>query len=364
MTYDPGADAGTRPPTVAHAASLPVPARAAARRRRGAAIPPAAASPAAVPVPPRRGRSAPIWIDRRARPGADRRSSATSSPRSAPARRSSACFSRWCRSPACSSPFGSSTAGSRSRVGLLVFAVAWGAIAAVGDRARRRSADHDGLRRPTTRPHARRSPPSCRRRSSRSSPRDSASTSSSSARGARSTGRSTAIVYGALDRGGVRLHREHPVLRDQLHRGRRGGCVGDVLRARHPLAVRACDVHERHGLRPRARRATGSERRPGGRTVGARHARGDRAARVLERLCGVPRLLRAVPHAAGAALRRFILGIIALRREEARLTRTRLGDYAAAGWFTAQEVDMLATGSGRRRRSPGRARCEATAPRS
>ncbi len=44
----------------------------------------------------------------------------------------------------------------------------------------------------------------------------------------------------------------------------------------------------------------------------------------------------------------FILGIIALRREEARLTRSRLGDYAAAGWFTAQEVDMLATGPGRR----------------
>ncbi len=44
----------------------------------------------------------------------------------------------------------------------------------------------------------------------------------------------------------------------------------------------------------------------------------------------------------------FILGIIALRREEARLTRARLGDYAAAGWFTAQEIDMLATGAGRR----------------
>jgi RsiW-degrading membrane proteinase PrsW (M82 family) len=44
----------------------------------------------------------------------------------------------------------------------------------------------------------------------------------------------------------------------------------------------------------------------------------------------------------------FILGIIALRREEARLTRARLGDYAAAGWFTPQEVEMLATGSGRR----------------
>ena len=44
----------------------------------------------------------------------------------------------------------------------------------------------------------------------------------------------------------------------------------------------------------------------------------------------------------------FILGILALRREEARLTRARLGEYAAAGWFTAQEVDMLATGAGRR----------------
>ncbi|GAA3206437.1 PrsW family intramembrane metalloprotease [Microbacterium terregens] len=44
----------------------------------------------------------------------------------------------------------------------------------------------------------------------------------------------------------------------------------------------------------------------------------------------------------------FILAIVALRREEARLTRARLGDYATAGWFTAQEVDMLATAPGRR----------------
>jgi len=44
----------------------------------------------------------------------------------------------------------------------------------------------------------------------------------------------------------------------------------------------------------------------------------------------------------------FILGVIALRREEARLTRRRLGEYATAGWFTAQEVDMLATGPGRK----------------
>jgi len=44
----------------------------------------------------------------------------------------------------------------------------------------------------------------------------------------------------------------------------------------------------------------------------------------------------------------FVLGVFALRREEARLTRVRLGEYAAAGWFTPQEVDMLATGPGRR----------------
>ena len=44
----------------------------------------------------------------------------------------------------------------------------------------------------------------------------------------------------------------------------------------------------------------------------------------------------------------FVLGVLALRREEARLTRARLGEYAAAGWFTAQEVDLLATGRGRR----------------
>ncbi|MEW2460858.1 MULTISPECIES: PrsW family intramembrane metalloprotease [unclassified Microbacterium] len=44
----------------------------------------------------------------------------------------------------------------------------------------------------------------------------------------------------------------------------------------------------------------------------------------------------------------FILGIIALRREEARLTRARLAEYAAAGWFTPEEVTMLATPSGRK----------------
>ena len=44
----------------------------------------------------------------------------------------------------------------------------------------------------------------------------------------------------------------------------------------------------------------------------------------------------------------FILAIIALRREEARLTRQRLSDYAGAGWFTPQEVVMLATPAGRK----------------
>jgi RsiW-degrading membrane proteinase PrsW (M82 family) len=44
----------------------------------------------------------------------------------------------------------------------------------------------------------------------------------------------------------------------------------------------------------------------------------------------------------------FVIGVLALRREESRLTRTRLGEYAAAGWFTPQEVDMLATPAGRK----------------
>lgn len=44
----------------------------------------------------------------------------------------------------------------------------------------------------------------------------------------------------------------------------------------------------------------------------------------------------------------FLLAVVALRREEERLTRKRLGDYAVAGWFTTQEVDMLATPAGRR----------------
>lgn len=37
-----------------------------------------------------------------------------------------------------------------------------------------------------------------------------------------------------------------------------------------------------------------------------------------------------------------------LRREEQRVTRTRLAEYAAAGWFSQDEVDGLATWSGRR----------------
>ncbi|WP_460799474.1 PrsW family intramembrane metalloprotease [Microbacterium sp. GXF0217] len=44
----------------------------------------------------------------------------------------------------------------------------------------------------------------------------------------------------------------------------------------------------------------------------------------------------------------FIFGIVALKREEARLTRERLSEYAAAGWFTPQEVEMLATPAGRK----------------
>ncbi|GHD50160.1 PrsW family intramembrane metalloprotease [Mycetocola manganoxydans] len=39
---------------------------------------------------------------------------------------------------------------------------------------------------------------------------------------------------------------------------------------------------------------------------------------------------------------------VLVRRHEIRLTRARLGEYAAAGWFTPAEVDMLSTWPGRR----------------
>ena len=40
--------------------------------------------------------------------------------------------------------------------------------------------------------------------------------------------------------------------------------------------------------------------------------------------------------------------VIVLRRQEAKLTRTRLAEYAAAGWLHPAEVDALATPAGRR----------------
>ncbi|MGM1015991.1 MAG: PrsW family intramembrane metalloprotease [Actinomycetota bacterium] len=44
----------------------------------------------------------------------------------------------------------------------------------------------------------------------------------------------------------------------------------------------------------------------------------------------------------------FIFAIVALRREEARVTKERLSEYAGAGWFTPEEVTMLATPAGRK----------------
>lgn len=44
-----------------------------------------------------------------------------------------------------------------------------------------------------------------------------------------------------------------------------------------------------------------------------------------------------------------VLAIVLMRRAEARLTFQRLGEYVPSGWFTPQEVTMLATGPGRRR---------------
>ncbi len=44
-----------------------------------------------------------------------------------------------------------------------------------------------------------------------------------------------------------------------------------------------------------------------------------------------------------------IVGVVLLRRREVKLTQMRLGEYAAAGWFNAAEIQSLATPNGRRR---------------
>lgn len=43
-----------------------------------------------------------------------------------------------------------------------------------------------------------------------------------------------------------------------------------------------------------------------------------------------------------------IVVVVLLRRQETKITLARLGDYAAAGWFTPMEVSMLASPAGRR----------------
>ncbi|WP_291045614.1 PrsW family intramembrane metalloprotease [Herbiconiux sp.] len=42
-----------------------------------------------------------------------------------------------------------------------------------------------------------------------------------------------------------------------------------------------------------------------------------------------------------------IVFVVLLRRAETRITRARLEEYAAAGWFSEQEVELLSTGAGR-----------------
>ena len=44
----------------------------------------------------------------------------------------------------------------------------------------------------------------------------------------------------------------------------------------------------------------------------------------------------------------WLIFIVVLIWDEARLTRVRLGDYANQGWLTHEEVDMLGTWKGRR----------------
>jgi len=44
----------------------------------------------------------------------------------------------------------------------------------------------------------------------------------------------------------------------------------------------------------------------------------------------------------------WVVMTVLIRRHEIKLTRARLSEYAAAGWFTSAEVGMLASWTGRR----------------
>ena len=305
MTYDPGA---RRPepvrPTVAHAPALRIPAGAAARRREAPRSLRLPTSPAAVPVPPRRGRSAPIWIDRRARARPDR-------PRRVLPHRD--------RSRRVDHRDAAGPAAARRRAAGRSAHRPLGAGAARPARARGRvGRDRRG------RDHARR----------RSSDLDrSSAVDDSPARDAFAAVVQAPIVEEFAKGLGVylifvsaRRAFDGPIDGDRLRRTRSApgspsprtsstsrsassrGASADVSATFFVRGILSPFAHVMFtsvtgfALGLAARR--GRERRPGGRTVAARNGRRDRAARLLERLGGVPRLLRAVPHGAGAAVRR------------------------------------------------------------
>ena len=232
---------------------------------------------------------------------------------------------------------------------LLVFAVAWGADRGGRHRARRRPAHHDGvrLRRLARARSVRGGRAGADRRGGRQGPRRAPHLRRP--RGGPSTDRSTASSTAALIGAGFAFTENIQYFAHQLHRGRRGRCGDDVLRPRHPLAVRPRDVHQRDGPRARPRGAPRSPRRRGARTVGARADRRDRAARASG--TAPPSSATSSGSTWRCRCRCSSCSSSASWRCGARRRgspEARLGDYAAAGWFTPQEVDMLATSAGRR----------------
>ena len=101
----------------------------------------------------------------------------------------------------------------------------------------------------------------------------------------------------------------------------------------------------RHRLRAGARRAPRRARGPRARALAAGPDRRDRAARVLERLGAARRLLRALPHAPGAAVRRSSSSASSRCGARSRASR-------AAGWASTRRPG----GSPRRRRTCSRRR--------
>ena len=167
------------------------------------------------------------------------------------------------------------------------------------------------------------------------------------------------MVYAGVMRGRLRLHREHPVPRPGVHRGRRGGPHRHLRRPVPALALRPPDVHDPHGHRGRGRRdepdvaARDSSRRSPATPSPSWHTPCGTSRRCpAAAACSPSTSLVEVP-----VFLAFVVFVVWARQREGRLIGQFLRPYADAGWLSrGGGLDALLDGVavGRPGSGPGR----------